>query len=202
MYTPDRAEFRRRAQRGNLIPVYREILADWETPVSAFYKLGNQPYSFLLESVEGGETLGRYSFLGTEPALILRSKGRQVVLEPNGRREISLSANEDPLRVLKRLLGRYRFVGSPDLPPFCGGAVGYMSYDLVRFFEELPEETEDDLNLPDTFFLFTDSLLFSAIKFLLYQCCFHKNSNLFHKISNHQNYCNQTSYLLMYLVLH
>lgn len=159
MYTPDRAEFRRRAQRGNLIPVYREILADWETPVSAFYKLGNQPYSFLLESVEGGETLGRYSFLGTEPALILRSKGRQVVLEPNGRREISLSANEDPLRVLKRLLGRYRFVGSPDLPPFCGGAVGYMSYDLVRFFEELPEETEDDLNLPDTFFLFTDSLL-------------------------------------------
>jgi len=143
-----------------LIPVYREILADMETPVSAFRKLGGGPYSFLLESVEGGETLGRYSFLGTQPAQVFKSRGPAVEITQGGEtRRLTLVRGEDPLTILKRLMAQYRFVPSPELPPFCGGAVGYMSYDLVRFFERLPDETVDDLGFPDSIFIFTDTLL-------------------------------------------
>lgn len=157
---PSREEFRRRAEQGNLIPVYREILADMETPVSAFRKLGGGRHAFLLESVEGGEKLGRYSFIGTEPFLTFRSKGRTVILEEGHRAQrLELGPGQDPLHLLKRLLSRYRFVGGEGLPPFCGGAVGYMGYDLVRFFERLPEQAQDDLDLPDTYFQFTDTLL-------------------------------------------
>jgi len=160
MYHPTREEFRRRAARGNLIPVYRRVLLDMDTPVSAFLKIRRGPYAFLLESVEGGETLGRYSFLASEPSLVLKARGSTVEILRRGVWERrSLEAGEDPLTVLAQLLGQYRFVGSPDLPPFCGGAVGYMSYDLVRFFERLPEKTEDDLGLPDCVFAFTDTLL-------------------------------------------
>lgn len=160
MYHPTREEFRQRATRGNLIPVYRKVLLDMETPVSAFQKIRRGPYAFLLESVEGGENLGRYSFLASEPSLVLKTRGSTVEILRRGVWERrSLEAGEDPLTVLAQLLGQYRFVGSPDLPPFCGGAVGYMSYDLVRFFERLPEKTEDDLGLPDCLFVFTDTLL-------------------------------------------
>lgn len=160
MYYPSREEFRQRAVRGNLIPVYRKVLLDMETPVSAFRKIQRGPYSFLLESVEGGETLGRYSFLASEPSVVLKTRGRAVEILRRGAWERrSLGPGEDPLTVLAQLLGPYQFVGSPDLPPFCGGAVGYMSYDLARFFERLPEETEDDLGLPDCVFAFTDTLL-------------------------------------------
>ena len=163
MFTPDREEFIARAQRGNLVPIYREILADRLTPVSAFEKLtADAPdgTAFLLESVEGGERIGRYSFLGRDPALIFRSKGRHATLTENGvEQKIELASNEDPLTYLKQLLGRYQFVESPDLPKFCGGAVGFFGYDVVRFFETLPDNNPDDLNVDDACFLFTDTLL-------------------------------------------
>ncbi len=160
MIRPDRSEFRARAARGNLIPVYREVLADTETPVSAFRKAAGGSHAFLLESVAGGERLARYSFLGADPFLVVQTRGREVTLTENGHvRTFSLAAGQDPLHVLKDLLGRYRYVPDPALPPFCGGAVGYLSYDLVRFFERLPERAEDTLGLPDCQFVFTDTLL-------------------------------------------
>ena len=160
MYSPSRGEFRDRARRGDLVPVYRACLGDLETPVSAFLKLGSSDYAFLLESVEGGEKVGRYSFLSSQPYLVFQSKGPQVrIAGPGGQETRELSPGTDPLTVLKELLSRHRFVPSPELPRFCGGAVGYLGYDLVRFFEELPNGTNDDLNLPDCMLVFTDSYL-------------------------------------------
>ena len=144
MIIPDREEFRLRAQRGNLIPVYREILADRLTPVSAFEVLTatrreeDNPYAFLLESVEGGERLGRYSFLGANPSLVFRSKGRMATIEEHGQAQtVEIAPGQDPLTLLQELLSRYQYVESPNLPRFCGGAVGFFGYDVVRFFENL-----------------------------------------------------------------
>ena len=163
MFTPDRLEFNELAKRGNLIPVYREILADRLTPVSAYEKLtAGEPdgVSFLLESVEGGERIGRYSFLGSNPTLIFRSKGRDAEITEYGlTRTLEIAEGDDPLTHLKRLLSRYDYVESPDLPRFCGGAVGFFGYDVVRFFENLPDNNPDDLDVDDACFLFTDTIL-------------------------------------------
>src|SRR5436190_2028674 len=160
MIVPTLEQFVEKARRGNLIPVYREILADMETPVSAFRKLEGWDHAFLLESVEGGDRIGRYSFVGGNPSLVLKTRGRQVEIRSSDgvdRRE--LKPGEDPLSVLKEQLGAYQFVPDADLPPFCGGAVGYIGYDTVRFFERLPDQTLDDRALPDCYFVFTDTLL-------------------------------------------
>ena len=158
MYTPSLEEFKKSSEKGNLIPVYREILADMDTPVSAFRKMGGGSYSFLFESVVGGEKWARYSFLGCEPSVIFKSKGRDVeIIEGTTSRKFK--AKSDPLDDLKELMARYRPVKLPGLPRFFGGAVGYLSYDMVRFFEKLPEETVDDLDLPDALFMITDSII-------------------------------------------
>ena len=160
MHIPDKETFRRLANRGNLVPVYREILGDMETPVSAFRKLGDGGYSFLLESVEGGERIARYSFLGGEPFLVFASRGRQVsITRDGGQEQRTLPQGEDPLHVLKGLLEAYKFVTLPDMPRFCGGAVGFLGYDLVRFFERLADDTPDELGLPDCLLAFTDTYL-------------------------------------------
>ncbi len=157
MYVPSFDEFKTKARQGNLIPVYREIMADLETPVRAFLKLDGGDYSFLLESVEGGEKWGRYCFLGSEPSIIFQSKGSRVEITRNGRCEVL--EDVDPLHALKRLLGDYRPVEVEGLPRFFGGAVGYLAYDMVRFFERLPDRTVDDLKLPDSLFMITDTLV-------------------------------------------
>jgi anthranilate synthase component 1 len=160
MYYPTKDEFVRRSQSGNLVPVYREILADMETPVSAYRKIARGKYSFLLESVEGGERLARYSFLGTDPFLVFKSKGRAVQTVKGWRADKHrLEDGQDPLDILKGLLAEYKWVDDPDLPRFCGGAVGYIGYDAVRFFENLPDSTTDDLDVPDSYFMFTNILL-------------------------------------------
>ena len=175
MTSPTREQFLEKSQQGNLIPVWREVLADLETPVSAFRKIaGGRPNSFLLESVEGGERLARYSFLGSDPFLIFRSKGdTATVTEGNSVETLTLKASErDPLHVLKELLGRYTYVPSPELPPFVGGAVGMIGYDTVRFFEKLPTLAQDDLGLDDCLFLFTDALLvFDNVKHKVLALC-------------------------------
>jgi anthranilate synthase component 1 len=166
MIVPDRDQFVARAAQGNLIPVYREILADRLTPVSAFERLmATEPadsngHAFLLESVEGGERIGRYSIIGSNPSLIFRSKGRRARITEAGKtREIALAEGEDPLAHVKALMQRYRYVPSSDLPRFSGGAVGFLGYDVVRFFERLPDSNPDDLNVDDACLLFTDTLL-------------------------------------------
>ena len=158
MFQPSLEEFRQKAKKGNLIPVYREILADMETPVSAFLKIDDGRHSFLLESMEGGEKWARYSFLGSRPSVIVKSFGRTAEVIRNGKKE-RLPFDRDPLEVIKDILSAYAPVPDPLLPRFFGGAVGFMGYDVVRFFEELPEREKNGLDLPDIFFMITDTLV-------------------------------------------
>jgi anthranilate synthase component 1 len=143
MYYPTLNEVIELSKHGNLVPVYREIVADLETPVSAFLKIADGDYAFLLESVEGGERLARYSFIGTDPYLVLRSG----------------SGDGDPLVPIEGELSKYKVVPVRGLPPFHGGAVGYLSYETVRHFEELPSPDADPLGLPESVFMFADTVL-------------------------------------------
>ncbi len=158
MLHPSFDEFTRKAEDGNLIPVYREILADMETPVSAFRKIDLGEHAFLLESVEGGEKWGRYSFLSSNPSLVFKAKGStaEVITEAGIQ---SHAIEKDVLEPLKAILTRYRPVRTDDLPRFYGGMVGFLAYDVVRQFERLPAMTKDDLDLPDALFLLPDTLL-------------------------------------------
>lgn len=158
MYYPSKKDFIKKAQKGNLIPVYREIMADMETPVSAFVKINRDNYAYLLESVEGGEKIGRYSFLGSYPSLVFKSKGRQIEIVRNHQIERFITQH-DPLYELKKILKPYKFIPVKGLPRFCGGLVGYLGYDIVRFFEKLPDNNPDDLNLHDSIFILTDTIL-------------------------------------------
>src|SRR5688500_15798338 len=141
---PSLEQARELAKRGNLIPVYREVLADMETPVSVYRKVARGKYSFLLESVEGGERLARYSFIGTAPRLIVRLHDHCAVVTTAGG-EVSESQFEDPLVFVRDLLAPYVPVQLPDMPRFQGGAVGYLAYECVRYFEDLPTPERDDL---------------------------------------------------------
>lgn len=155
---PPREEFRILAQQGNLIPVYAELPADLDTPLSAFLRLRPGPYAFLLESVEGGEKWARYSFLGSDPLMVFTAKGSRVTLRGHDGQVHRLPPG-NPLHTLRGLLARFQPVAVPGLPRFQGGAVGYLAYDMVRHFEHLPKALRDDLGLPDAVFLLTDSLL-------------------------------------------
>ncbi len=167
--TPSRAQFEALSARGNLIPLRLELLADLETPVSALVKLRRaQPEapSFLLESVEGGEQLGRFSFLGVGARGELRVKNRRAHLSFDGQaREWDMAAGEDPLSVVEREMARFQFVDTGDLPRFCGGAVGFLGWEFVRFLERLPDAPPDDRDLNDAHLLFTDTVLcFDAVR--------------------------------------
>lgn len=130
-----------------------------ETPVSAFLKIDNRRYSFLLESVEGGERIGRYSFIGTDPFLIFESQGNVIRLTEPRSGQIHTYESPDPFGELEKLVLRYQPVRIEGLPRFCGGAVGYLGYDMVRFFERLPEIALDEGEFPDCLFAFTDTLI-------------------------------------------
>jgi anthranilate synthase component 1 len=157
MYSPSKSEFIELAKTYNLIPVYREIIADMDTPVSAFRKLGDSDYAFLLESVEGGEKLARYSFLGSNPYQMVVCKDGVTKVIRDGKEIVQKIG--DPLGVLQELISEYRPAPSDDLPYFYGGAVGFAGYDVIRYFEEIPQTTVDDLGLPELIFLFTDTIL-------------------------------------------
>ena len=158
MYYPSFDTFEKLAREGNLIPVYRDVLADMETPVSALMKLRSESHVFLLESVEGGEKWGRYTFLGSDPRVIFRVKGEDVLIQKNRNVERHKHAG-DPLKFLKDLMKRYQPVPVEGLPRFYGGAVGFLGYDMVRYFERLPAGAADDLNTDDAAFLITDTLM-------------------------------------------
>ena len=140
------------------MPVFAELPADLDTPLSAYLRLRPGPYSFLLESVEGGEKWARYSFLGTDPLMVLSAKNGRITLR-RGRAKAERLADGDPLEALRGLLREFQPVAVPGLPRFQGGAVGFLAYDMVRHMERLPRSTRDDLALPDTVFLFSDTLL-------------------------------------------
>jgi anthranilate synthase component 1 len=122
--------------QGNLVPIYRELPADLDTPVSVYLKLAGHGASFLLESVEGGEQIGRYSFIGVEPSALLTFNGRSVTRRVNGSSStFDLPKGNDPLHVLQAEMARFKPVGLPGLPRFVGGLVGYLGYDVVRLLE-------------------------------------------------------------------
>jgi anthranilate synthase component 1 len=157
-YTPDFKEFCALAKQGNLIPVSREVLADFETPVSALAKIDRGSCAYLLESVEGGDKWARYSFLGSGSPTLIHGNDREVIVS-SGRRRRRIPVKTDLLACLREIMLEYRPVQVPGLPRFCGGAVGYLSYDVVRQFERLPAQRKDILGLPQACFLITDTLL-------------------------------------------
>lgn len=145
------------AREGTVIPIVKRVMADLLTPVAAYLKIARlSKYSFLLESVEGGEKVARYSFLGYGPYAIIRGKGNSVTIEADGKVEES---DEPLLKVLRRYTGRHIPVRLPDIPPFTGGAVGFIGYDAVRLFEKIPDKNPDDLGMDDTFMMFFSRLL-------------------------------------------
>jgi anthranilate synthase component 1 len=154
---PTFESFQRLAQNADLVPVYRQLVSDTLTPVSAYQRLPRSAASFLFESVVGGERIGRYSFLGTNPVLTLTASGRQVRRQTAT--ESKLYESDDPLGELERLVEQYRAPHLPGLPRFCGGAVGYAGYDTVRYVERLPHPPEDDRGLPDLAFSFYDRMV-------------------------------------------
>jgi anthranilate synthase component 1 len=157
MYYPDSEAFRTLAANGNLIPVYREIMADLDTPVSAFKKIDDGKYAFLLESIEGGEKWARYTFLGSNPSVVIRTKGKTVEIIENGAaRQVN---SDDPLGFVRDYLGSFRPVMIDGIPRFFGGAVGYLGYDMVRHFEELPAGKPAVIGAYDSYFVITDTIL-------------------------------------------
>lgn len=150
-------EFLKLAAKGTVVPVVRRVMADLLTPVGAYLRIERlSPFSFLLESVEGGEKVARYSFLGFEPHTVARSRAGRVSITSGAVEEAS---NEPMLAALRRLSGRHIPVRSPDLPPFVCGAVGYMSYDAARWFEKIPNANPDDLQMDDATMMFFSRLL-------------------------------------------
>jgi anthranilate synthase component I len=150
MYHPTLDEVKKLSNKGNLVPIYREIMADMETPVSAFLKINQEGNSFLLESVEGGQRLARYSFIGTSPLKIIKSYS---------------SDKTDPLTAIAAEFNKYKIVPVDGLPRFSGGAVGYLAYEVVNRFEELPSPDSDTLNVPESVFMFVDTMMvFDHIK--------------------------------------
>jgi anthranilate synthase component 1 len=158
MHYPAFDQFKQLAQAGNLIPIYREILADTETPVSALMKLRSKTHLFLLESVEGGEKWGRYTFLGFDPHGIFTVRGEDVLIKQNGEVQTKRHGG-NPLGFLKDILFSYQPVPVSGLPRFYGGAVGFLGYDMVRYFEKLPDHADKDLLIDDAVFLVTDALM-------------------------------------------
>ncbi len=158
---PDDATFATQFAKGGLIPTYTELAADYETPLSAFQKINDGEHAFLLESAESREDAGRYSFLGSAPRLTFAARGQEITLTDlrTGKETVTV-VEGSPLRELETLMAAYQPVDANGLPVFYGGAVGYLAYDAVRYFEPtVPEPPEDALGVPDMFFMFADEVI-------------------------------------------
>jgi anthranilate synthase component 1 len=168
MYSPSQTEFLKLAEQGNLIPVVRRLLADFETPLSAYKKIRGHGESFLFESVEGGEHLGRYSFVGCNPRAVIKQTGDRISHIENGKvveqfvvsQDGQANSVRDGLAVVERLLKRFRPVDVPGLPRFTGGAVGFIGYEFIHDVEPIvPRPPKDELGTPTMYFLLADELL-------------------------------------------
>jgi anthranilate synthase component 1 len=167
MYSPTLDEFLKLAAQGNLIPVTRRILADFETPLSAYQKIRGQGESFLFESVEGGEHIGRYSFVGCNPRAVVRQNGNRVEALESGKVVETYSVGttgpqsvRDGLEVVAQVMKEYQPVAVPNLPRFTGGAVGFIGYEWVHDIEPVvPRPPHDELKTPVLYFLIADQLL-------------------------------------------
>src|SRR5947209_7367164 len=167
-HRPTFEEFVELARGHSVVPIYRQLIGDTLTPVSAFCKIQEGDWAFLFESVVGGERLGRYSFLGSGPFLRYQAYGTRVQIEVTAEDRGStlgkpqapvILEHPDPLRLLEEKLAAYRAPHLPGLPRFCGGAVGYVGYDTVRYVEHLPDAPPDDRGLPDLCFALYDRMV-------------------------------------------
>jgi anthranilate synthase component 1 len=157
MLRPDYKEFCRLAGQATLIPVVKSVMADLLTPVSAFLAIANrESRAFLLESIERGEHIGRYTFLGARPYMELQARGENIVIRRGSRTE---NRSGNFLKILKDFLRQYKPASLAGLPPFTAGAVGYFAYDGVRHLENIGEHAKDDLALPDCVLMFFDRVL-------------------------------------------
>jgi len=157
--TPTLGEFIEFAKQGNVIPVFTEFIADGETPVSAFKKLDCGGYSFLFESTEKNDVSGRFSFIGVDPRVVMQSHGREVqIIE--GEKEHRVQINRGPVDEVQKLMSRYQFVARPELPRFVGGAVGFIGYEAIHFFEpKVPLPSQDELGLPEALLMIPSAIL-------------------------------------------
>ena len=156
-YYPTFSEFKELSKKGNVVPVYRQLFADTLTPVSAFQKVSDTDYAFLLESADGGEKIAKYSTIGSNPFAGFKCKDSNV--EIFNKEGITHIETTDPFKALEQQISKFSPVRVNGLPDFFGGAVGYTSYDSVRYVETLPDSTADDLNLPDMYFMFYDETI-------------------------------------------
>jgi len=157
MSYPSLEEVRKLAEGHTLIPLSLQVYADMETPISLFKRFSESDYCFLLESVEGGEKWARYSFMGRNPFMTFRSFGNECTISESGRLPVVVSGN--PVEVLRDLMGRFKSARVPEIPRLSGGAVGYFGYDLIRFYEDLPNPAPDDLKIPESHFLFVNEII-------------------------------------------
>src|SRR5436190_1755639 len=163
-HRPSFSEFVQLARQATVVPVYRQLIGDTLTPVSAFCKIQEGDWAFLFESVVGGEQVGRYNFLAAGPFLKFQAWGHRVQIQ-EGSKTVFDQDHSDPLKLLEELMQRYRAPQVPGLPRFTGGAVGYAGYDAVRYTERLPNPPPDDRHLPDLSFAFYDRMvIFDNIK--------------------------------------
>ena len=155
---PTSAEFQSLAKQSRFVPVYRQLTADTLTPVTAYQRIASGAWAFLFESVIGGEKVGRFSFVGSNPFLTITAIDTKVVIDHinHERREFE---SADPLKELDHLVSQYQSASIPGLPRFCGGAVGYAGYDVIRYTENLPNVPTDDRHLPDLSFAFYDTMV-------------------------------------------
>ncbi|MDP4182850.1 MAG: anthranilate synthase component I [Bacillota bacterium] len=157
MFYPHLSEVINLSKEYNIIPVTMEVYADMETPISLFKRFEDSEYCFLLESVEGGEKWARYSFIGRNPFLVVKSSGgKSYIKDRNGNESVQ---EGNPIETIRGLVGKYRGADIKELPRFNGGAVGFFGYDLIRYYENLPNVPEDDLKLPESHFMFTDEVI-------------------------------------------
>lgn len=157
MFAPTIEKVQHLAEKYNLIPIVREVMADMETPIRLFHHIYEEDYAFLLESVEGGAKWARYSFIGTNPFMIVKAKQGKFSIELNGKS--TYLEDHDPLERLRSLLGSYKSPHLPDLPRFTGGAVGFFGYDLLQYYEQLPAHRMNDLQMNDLQFMFCDKVI-------------------------------------------
>ncbi|HWB02228.1 MAG TPA: anthranilate synthase component I [Verrucomicrobiales bacterium] len=167
---PSFEEFQTLAAQGNLIPVWAELTADYETPLSAFEKIADGAPRFLFESAETTGFSGRYSFMGAHPRAIITARGREVEIKYASGAADTFTTGGDPLADLEHVMAKFRPVPQPRLPVFNGGAVGFLTYDMVRFFEPtVPAAPKDELGLPEMVFLIADSVVIFDHRYRLMQ---------------------------------
>ncbi|BDU50395.1 anthranilate synthase component I [Haliovirga abyssi] len=158
---PDYNEIEKASKQGNVIQIYTKILADVETPISAYLKLAkDEEYSFLLESISGEDKFARYTFLGVNPSIKISATDDNVeIIEHEKTTEFKLKTGENPLDYLKNIMSKYKMVKNEKLPSFVGGAVGYFGYDTVKYFEKIEKKNRAEINVPDMYFMITDTIL-------------------------------------------